>query len=391
MTHPSTSRRPVSDYLFPLLTLLLIIISCLRYRIGIDSVMQEIMYHHSLADYSIAHWQKSDLEPSAFLLFVTLRHLGVPWWIVQSMQAILVIGSAAYIIRRYATRRLLAMTLFGALLWLRVVPEGFWEGIAIGIWLPSIPLLQRGRHLPYILLTLLAATFHYAALLLLLLPPLISICSRIRTWTSLSPRLRALCIISGVVMAAGAGYAINPIISLCSHLPLPESLSRMTLHYTDSRYLAANLNLHGILGQILIWILPTLFALIIGETPTRHHDGQWAIRFIAWLAIIAYAIGIQAPVIGRYGNYFTLFAFIIVADWQIISNFTIDKVSLYTLRFVWCTLICTACAVRIYTLMATDPEVPQAKAYMIYWPYHTILDKGTTPMREALLDAHLFL
>lgn len=359
------------------------VLSALRYHIGMDTAMAECMYPNPDKPDFFAQLQNTVYEPGYKWVFGMLAYIRVPWVGAQAVHALFVLGTVWWFINRYAKRRILAVLIFMTMLYLRFIPEGFRESIAISIFLLSTPYILSERWLKYSILILIAGLMHYAAFALILLPAAI--------WTARKvggavPNHRLL-LICAIAVFIALGYAAEPILRSVSHVTtsglLPHKLGEYTTKYLGSRYLNANLNFKGITGYLLMWVVPAAYCLICG----RQTSSQ-IFRILAIFSILAYCIGVQAPVVARYGNYFALFAIIMIADWEICSNFTNNRFLRSTINGMWALLIATASLLQLYSLFATDNAVENTKTYMMYWPYSSWLNPETNATREHMFSKH---
>ncbi|MDR2410222.1 MAG: EpsG family protein [Bacteroidales bacterium] len=154
-----------NEYVFPKLFLLIIYI-CLFIAVGLRGSGIDhdyINYLNSIYD------NFTIFEPTYLLISSVIRQYGLPATILFLIYSFLGVGTKFYAIYKYSICPIISLLVYFSNFLLLHDFNQIRAGVASGLLLLAIPLLVQKRHIKYLIMSLIAISFHYASCIFLLL------------------------------------------------------------------------------------------------------------------------------------------------------------------------------------------------------------------------------
>lgn len=204
----SFAYRRISLILFALLTVALILLAGLRFRVGMDSaaVMNTFNYSPSSLSDLADNLQPGPGKERDRILYTVFKSMGLGLWAPQMLCAIMLNLPVAFLIYRNSSRPFIAMGFYMLFAWTQLNFEVMLFGAATGMLIWSLPDIfpslrginsrnsrdsrvsdaKKTRWLPFIIKILVGAWFHLSILAMIWLPLLRL--PKVRRWVSFNRR-----------------------------------------------------------------------------------------------------------------------------------------------------------------------------------------------------------
>ncbi len=350
--------------------IILIILSGLRYRLGIDT-SRYMNFFDSIPTLFSTQWStfESRFDP-LFLIFVSLaKTISSEFYVFQFIHAIFVNTVFFLFIKRYTKNIFMAVFFYFIQSYINFNFEVLRESMAVAFFLLSTPYLINKKWIRYYLFIIMAFLSHSSAFFLFIFPLFRNIkLNRKQIWLLIPTAFLLSAIIQQYM-----GDTLN-------YLSIFTSLEEKIQRYEDTRLMGQIFNLNGIIMTLLCLAIYPLFSFNIVKKYNIQSQ-QFFPYCIAYIFVGIFTIGIT--LFYRIQNYFVFYVLILYAD-SFVAIYK-KKGGLKTKRSfaIACLIFLPFFYFRInsYLVSDNDSKIP---VYYRYYPYNTILDEEKSSEREKL-------
>ena len=361
----------------------LILISGLRFRVGIDTISHQECFRQAplLSDLSLDAIGRRAGGRHAILYSIS-KSIGCGIWLVQFVCTLILNLAFGRFIVRYSRRWFTCLGIYLCVSYIFLNFEVMYQGAATGLLIWSFDDLCQRRYRSFYLKLLGAACFHLSVLSLAWLPLLT--CRRMRKLTDSTLFLPML---TAALLALGFGVKyllVNQIHNL-DGIPLFD-----TLHFNSAgiqegfadHLSGLGLNWKGIIRRLLIYAaipIATYIALTRSQNDADFGDADTRRAFRIILATLAAfeILAIWLNVFVRLGFYLLPLAIPAFAN-------SLSTIAGRTKRICWWATTAAASFLVLYHFNSATQLTRQGHLYEFYIPYASWIDKGLSHHREWL-------
>lgn len=359
---------------FLFIAVYLTFLSALAYRLGGDGFVYMMEY----GSYSISDgfgWKAltnySGRMPGWVLLTKICRCISPDYALFKFVHAVIINLLFFRSINHFASRKFSAVLAYFILLYFDFNFQLLRQSLAIAIVLNAIPFLMEKKPLAYILVCLIACSFHESAIVAILIPIVLK----------LGDGKRALLIYSSAFVLF--------VILLGTIAPFLTSLGQENDALLKVSYYSSEIDSSGeISGGVNILInvvIPTLFICF-----SRNRLPNRTVSSLALSYCFMYSLSLFFPIFYRVNDYFILFFYLIYVDLFVeIANFirskrlTLSHSDLSGFSYLFMVLAFITIKARKYLLPYGDTAIP---SYVQFYPYSSILFNYRDLYREMLFS-----
>lgn len=347
------------NYRTAILCIILILLAGLRYRVGTDTLIYTDQYLHfkSLDQLSFDDLFKDSKYRPGWILFTSFfKTIGAGLYIYQLCIAIIINVGVINFLKQKVDYVFSAILIYYVVLYIFFNTEVLRQAIAVSIFLYAYLLLEKGKWFKYIILCILAFSFHEAAIIMLLVPFVMKI--------NVSKILIPFTFI--IVLL----FLFAPIIRhyTYDYFSMIEMVTNKADTYfsnvDDAEY---SFNFSFILNLILNVLLP-LYVIYLNRFNTQKNS----FYMMAILSIVFYTVSSFLPMMYRIRYFFWLFDSVLFIE--IFKYIAKNKKIIYILCMVAFLLVKS----RIYFTLADD----RTPVYIKYYPYTSIFNEQKIIERE---------
>lgn len=359
-----------------------ILVSGLRYRIGIDSVVYEYAYKDlpNISQLFTFDYSSTRFGIGYLLLNAVARSISDEFVALQFIHALFVNAIIFYFFYRNSKHIFTSILFYYIFLYTNYNFEILRESCAIAVFLLAWPFCVKKKWFKYYLISVIAILFHPSAAITLIVP--LIFLPGIRKFfqiNSFTPWIIIALFGIGQIIAAKFfdWIRLMDIASMDSYANTYENS-----HYAEGR----NLN---IIGMIAFFISTLFYPLFLG----------WLIKIkkikvsiphfklvIGMVLVFVYISTLKQSlyILYRFLNYFYPFLILFLSD-IIFSYLDIFKQKIKFSFGVWILFFLPIITISL-TQYKEDTEVAGIKKYSRYYPYETVIFKDTDPKREMLFS-----
>ena len=350
---------------------LMVLMSGLAYRVGSDLVDYETSYYLDFKDgqtYKIGDLLNiTRSQPGWILLSTFVYKTGASFTIFKLIQAFFFQYAVFSTIKKYTAYKYTALLLFFVYLFPHANFNVLRESFAIGFFLLSIPHLLNRNWIKYYIYIFFAFMFHSGAALLFFCPLVFYI-----DFSSTRKVIVIAAVFFVLSLLAARSDLTNMYMSLVYSTGSAGLIEQSEFYLLEDRYaLTGVTNIFKSLLFFLIEILPLYYVVKKGS------EGNKRIIPLAFMYIIVSLISNFVPIMYRYKDYTYLLFFLTLSTFlvdfsnkHLLKRGVLPVVLLFSLYFY---------SVRSYFAVNEYYEEP---AWIQYYPYHSVIDKGKSPARE---------
>ena len=360
--------------------IILILLSGLRYRIGLDSIRYE--GHHietpTLFELTATIFQDSNHEPLFIILASIAKTISPEFWVLQMLQSSLVNTIFFRFIRLNTKNIFFGVLLYYVCLYINFFCEVMREACAVSMLLLGWEYLKNDKIIRFSFYCILACGFHISSILLLVIPIL-----RISPiWYLFKINKYTVFILIGVLFV---GYYIQAtFFDYLNLLSLGDSYNSKVNRYTDSDLASSVLNINGIISAVCRNIFFPFLSIILLKQHRIYRICN-NLEPMVLLSLIFAVFTIPIAIFYRYTNYFLPFAIIAICNFMYIPRIYLSTKKYIKLRHFgsWYIILFPMLFFQIYSFNAKEGD-SQFKAYMRYYPYSSIIFENKDVKRESL-------
>lgn len=358
-----------SDLLYKVVFALMVLMSGLAYRVGADLVNYEETFYTDFKTVRIADILSfTRSQPGWKLLSAIVYKTAANFTVFKLIQAAFFQFAVFYTIKKYTAYRYTALLLFFVFLFPHANFNVLRESFAIGFFLLSLPYLIEKKWVKYYLCVFGAYMFHSGAMLLILFPlvMLVDFCTAKKVFI-----VSAVTFVVAIIMAS---LDLTSIIMGWVMMSDSEDLKSQAEYYIlRDRYEITGFS--NIAKSLLFFVINVVPLFYVAKYSKGHSSRLISTAFLYVLVTVVYNF---IPIMYRYQGYTYVLYFLIVSTFLVECSKKTLKNNLLLIVLLFGVYFYSA---RSYFAIN---EIYQAPSWVQYYPYHSIIDKGTSPIREQL-------
>lgn len=366
-----------------IITLILIALGTLRYRIGIDSPGYERFYRNiSPLNYiTIREIESSRFAPGYVVLGSFAKMLSEEIILLNFIQSAFVCSIVSWFFYKNARHIFLAFLIFFLFCYTLLIFEQVREGIAVGLFLIAFPTFAKRQWIYWYALSFCAIMFHTSATFMFVLP--LILLPGVRQLFIYGKRTYIIC---GVVLV-GAFVLQVTFSKYIELLAVTQSMEDMTQKYANTHYVEGSLNPVGIIGQLMRFVVYPLIALnclFVNRDRVKNSYNQ-TIETFTLLSVYISLLSIGVPIISRFNNYFFFFPILIMSSWV----FDYVKIHKKKVKFgfaYWVLFLLPMFGFQLMSYTAGINKTGTYKTYMAYYPYTNQITKEKDINKERTIN-----
>ena len=369
-----------------IICLFLICIGGLRYRLGQDTITYIGDYNslHPLSQLRADDFERTRFAPGFVILSSIFKQFTPEFTWFQFFQSAVVNSVLFYFFYKHSRHIFFCALVYFFYLYFLFTFQVMRESLAVCIFLLSWRFFREGKWLLWYLCSIVAFFFHMSALVMFFLP---LICL---------PGIRQFFIFGKRTWFVGIGVFIFGIVVqaiLFKYLELiafSASMLERIKNYEHNYLGGSILNLGGMVGILFQYICYPLLALYFLQK-RKLLSGRNIYRFDKFNALVLMSVfvaifSISVTIFGRFNNYFFPFAILALGDW-IFGYLKINRKSVRLRLIYWIIIFLPMFCFHISGTYFTDMNRSGTlKAYMVYYPYTSVLDRDLDPKTEKAIN-----
>lgn len=366
------------------MTVVFALIGGLHYRIGLDYAAYENFYDKilPLSEIRYRDFENSRFAPGFVFLASFAKLFSSDIVLLHLLQASFVCGAVTWFFKNNTRNPFFALLLFFFFLFSLLLFEQIREAIAAAIFLLAWPFFRDKKWLKWYILSFCAMLFHTSATLMLALPLI------------LLPGIKQLFIfgkqtlIISLIVFIGAFVIQASFFKYVQILAFTDSSQNLVNMYEGTHYLKGNLNITGILTELIRAVAYPIMAMIFLN---KYKNNEIKIDFLQkkeMFVIISIYISlfmISVPIISRFNNYFFFFPIILLSDW--IFEYIHINNKIIRFKFIyWIMFFIPLLSLQLYSsYFQPVNKSGTLKGYMVYYPYTSFIEKSIDKNKEKTL------
>lgn len=351
--------------LFYLLLIYSILLSGLRYRVGLDT-LNYMLFYGDIPDLNTLSWEdfsNYSLQPFYLLLCALAKTISPEFYVFQFIHALIVNSIFFGFIKRYTSHPFWGIFLYFYIYYGYFNFEILKESLAISMFLLAFPYFVERKWLKYYLIVVLALMFHLSAVILFFIP-------LIRDLKFNRNYLLLLLLLGGFFAFV---YYFTDFSSL---LTFSEVVNEKIDAYQNNMgrfnwlWMATQLFPILILPLLLLWYCKYV------NRELDLYENMLCFRIIIGIGAFFFQL-----VFLRFANYTSPFLLLILTD--IIGRITQKCRANTFLVSAFCLLISL-----VYFLIPLMLPAARGRAYNQWVPYYSIFDPQKDAVRESMWENH---
>ena len=363
-----TERQRIWHFHF--CALILIVVSSLSYRVGIDSTRYEegFLHYPILSEFKFKDLQYFNNEPFWVLLNIIVKSFFNSWVIVKLVVMISFTMSLFYVIRRTTRYVFSVVLLFYVISWLPFCFESLRQTMALSFFLWGAIPLYEGDFKKYLIRAWPMVLFHSSGIVIFLL----AICFKFIKSTKI------ICIVILSLFGLSAlfsdyMYSIANIINFVS----AETAEEMQQSFTNETYGLKSQSLIGLLVHGIQYVFPSV--LLSYYYRLRNNN---MISSLLLLFSIFSIFSFSWIICYRFCDYFRVFYYIAICDFLLVKT---EQHKGLIMKGV----IVAGTVVLLYfksNTLFNSSLSNRTSLDVRYFPYHSVLTKEKDPYREQYVS-----
>lgn len=366
---------------YVVMLIVLILVAGLRYRLGVDSIRYESHFTDwpNVIDLLSGKFDTSTTRIGIGYIFLTsiARTISDDFMVMQFIQAIYVNCLVFWFFKNNTQNIFFAVLIYFTFLYLNFMCEVMREACAAATLLWAWKYFVNQKWIKYYVLALVCILFHPSGFISFALP--ILYLPAIRPFFVIGKR--TIYILLGFFIA-GTIISVS-LIDYIAALTFIDSVQESAQLYVNSKLSGNILNLNGMIGTLLRYVIyPLTAVMILRRRKQRNDNYATALELMVSMCLIVAVLSLPIALFYRYNNYFFPFAIIAICDCAF-KPIPIKGI-LTKLKFsMWLIVFIPFFFIQIYGLFSTVPQ-SNLREYMRYYPYSSRIDMQKDVNREAI-------
>lgn len=362
--------------------LLLICIAGLRYRLGTDTTvyMQDYKTLHPISQLHLADFSNSRYQPGYIILTSLAKQISPDFTLFQFMHSLIFNSVVFYFIYKYSRNRFFALLIYFFYLYFIMAFQQLREALAVSVFLLAWPFFRDRKWIWWYLAAILAFNFHVSAGMMFFLP-LIAL-PGIRELFKFGKRTIFVCLGIAVV-----GFVIQKLFfSYLEILALTDNLTERIQTYGESELGTSTFNFRGVIVFIIQYALYP-FVILFLKYKERDQETEQTKKWNVFVLMSIYVtiFTLFVAIFGRYNNYFFPFVIVFMSNF-IFKPFYVNRKKIRLTFVYWMFFFLPMFTIHTYNNYFIGLNRAKTyKAYMFYYPYNSVLDKGKDETREKAM------
>ena len=344
---------------------ILILLSGSRYKVGGDTYNYMLIYESlpRISEISTTAIDIAKLQPFWILLIAAAKSIGDDFFVLQFLHAILVNSIIFYFIKSNTQHYFTGILLYAVIYYPYFNFEIMREALAVTTFLLSIKYYNNQKWIAYYAISIVALMFHYSAIILFILP----IISKIK----FNKSVIIFTFFLGIILNQ---YFHNTVNSLTLNFGAASSIK----DYTNYVYTS-----WGLISILIFSIIYPACVINISESYLRIKNEYYNLLKIS---IFIGATSSMFFIFFRFLNYFTPLLILLLGEilHAIFRRKNLKRVRGLAVFFAFILILTIHCW-RYFS--STSNYVENTRWYSHWYPYHSIFDEKTDPIREMLINS----
>lgn len=349
-----------------------ILMSGLRYRLGVDSVMYESDFsvYPTIDKYKWGYEYCRDANDVFWAILNSICKTVYNDFVSVQLVMGLVTNIVVFcFIKRHSSRPYLAVLFYFITLWPLITFEALREGMAVTFYIWALDALISGGGLLKYYKRVWPAVFFHSFGFMTLAFPLIQL---------LKPnKLTLIITIASAIAIISVGYTFGDLVMAYVEL---DSLAgdKMNMYFNSDTYGTNMWSIGGVLAIIIGYVLP-IGAMAYCVTSSKNHSVKWLFPYLIFMLLVS-LFKISLPVFYRFFNYYYLVLVIAMTEcinqnngYYNIWMKRMAKIAVFFFIFMVC-----------YNFTKPVGTTKYASIYR-YYPYNSIFTKDYNYKTEKLL------
>lgn len=365
------------SFWYRLVLVVLILVAGLRYRVGADSIVYTYDFYHTVPELSKIDFSEifiQKYEPGFFLLLSLVKTMGLRFYVVNFIQALIVNVLVFKYIKKHSAFPYAVVWLYTLYLYTIFNYEEMRSSISLVFALFGNDYILSKKWIKGIFLYLLGAMFHYSVLIMLIIP--FAMFLKMNTFGYML-----------MIMALAFGYLLQHIFA--DYLALFE----FNAHLSEKASFYANSE-NKIEQQLPLWAIslvkiPYLLYCVFSVSYIKRHIVQCKnlIRFEPFivLGLMFVLMSIPMPIFYRFARYFEFYFLLVFANafaGLVRNNIRKMKTLALVRAFVFFVPLLNAISYNYRHTISESTSTHKIYHYQKLYPYCSIIEKGIDHDRE---------
>nr|WP_297901345.1 EpsG family protein [uncultured Parabacteroides sp.] len=353
-------------FLFNTLLWYSILLSGLRYRVGLDTLNYMLFYSDipTWNTFSVDDFYNFSYQPFYLLLCVLAKSISSDFYVLQLIQAILVNCAFFWFAKKYSNYPFLYIFLYLCTYYTYFNFEIMKEGISVAVFLLIFPYYRERKWGKYYIGAFVSLMFHLSASILFLFPLVrnLKFDKKFILYAAMS-----VVVFSALFRIYEQGNLVIGMSEVASEkISSYQGLERFNLKWTLFQMFPV-----AILPLLLLW-----YTKHMKKKDTEMYEGFLCVRIIMGIGILFFQL-----IFTRFSNYTTPFLLLLLTE-CISPVIYKRKVVRLTMSHVWLWVVITYFSI-LYMLPAA-----RGRTYNQWIPYYSIFNPQRDVVRENMWKNH---
>lgn len=363
------------DFWYHVVLISLILISGLRYRVGADTINYIYAFYHDIPPIVKLDQDTSGFEPLFLLMNSFVKTLGGKFYIVQILQAIFVNGLVLAYIKKHSQYLFSCILLYCFYCFPFYNYEEMRASMSVALCLYGNDYFLEKKWVKGILLFLVGCFFHYSTALLLITPLLLFLRFNFVGYAVL-------------ILSFGMGYVIQQRFGdYLMLLQLSGEVAEKAEDYANHDILfQQRINMFGVFSTKISLVLYMIGAYYYIKLKSKQGD-DYILKFQPFVILGSIFVLFSVPMpiayrFVRFYNIYMLFFFVHFFMDIVVNNLQTMKSLSWVRALVLFLPFCNAISHEYREKYGGDEWSHNVYQYRRFYPYYSVLDKGTDEERE---------
>lgn len=370
------------------ISIFLILLSGLRYRIGTDTITYENWFNSSglpeIHNFQFSNLYFNRFEPLYVLFGSTIKSIFKDWIAFQLIHSIIVNGSFLYFIKKYSPYPFVGVIFYFLALYYPFNCEIMRQSLAMSIWSFSIPSLINKKYVNYFLFVVVAYLFHRSSIIYSFIPLILHFRSnKTLIWVLVSILFSA---------KALSGFITDNYLSIIMMFSSSDSVSTTLSNYSSSSQLMAyNFTYIGLISFILDNVLIYLICKInVSSIEFNCQTKQNSTKFNLYVFDNIFAFYIILQMLSLAFPIFYRFVWLVsIVSILYLSIFVVNSFrgKIYA-RGILVLIVLSVFSFKIYKDNSMNEDKTKYQYYERYYPYSSVIEKSISTEREQIINMY---
>lgn len=356
--------------------LLLVLVSGLRYRIGLDSMQYAYIFYHQsneLSNLTTDDLFRSYSEPLFVILLSFVKTFFGKYYILQLIQAAFVNVLIFIYIWRHSKNVFFCILAYFLWKYFTYNMEEMRAGISVAICLFGNDYILKRKRIKGLILYGIASLFHYSAILLVITPLLMFLNMN---WKSL-----LIIVVGGFFLGLGIQYYLSDYLLLLSFNEVV--MSKMEGYSSSSTMFSQQLNIFGL---IQFFIQFGLYSILSFRLVKNTNSNLLVYEPFLMIGLMFVVLSIPVPLFYRFINFYIIYFILYFSEHFVYLAKKINEKGV--VRLLYPALFYFPFFYFVLLSYTAKEKGTNLSPGMRYYPYSSIIEKNVDSNREKLFNMY---